>query len=287
MPGSLPAWSRGLKLVRLAVLAMLLHLVVAIGLTIRFLIGGASTSFLQWTEYLLLVNAGAMLALAIGVVGAIPELARARVDIRGLVIAAAGFGVAALVVGWSYHVLSRFFAVMSDPDSTLADVGLASSSIQSLKYVTIVRDLGYAIALIATIRTVQRAAAINDQLALRDAAGSMARALIAMLVADVFYQLTYGLGGSVGLLGLLGSLLVLAYWIYCHFRLARFLFDAAYFVNEPHNLLVATVVRGTAASAPAPAPAPVIAVAPPPPPSPPVVAERPGDADTEEPRLLR
>ena len=68
-------------------------------------------------------------------------------------------------------------------------------------------------------------------------------ALIVMLVADVFYQATYGLGGSSGLMGLIGHLLVLVYWVYCHLRLQRFLENAAFLVNEPGDLPHAQVVR--------------------------------------------
>jgi hypothetical protein len=112
-----------------------------------------------------------------------------------------------------------------------------------MKTVAIVKDLAYAVGLIALIRVVQRSAAHNDQLGLRDEAGSTSRALIVMLVADLFWQLTYGLGGSVGVMGLVGSLLVSVYWIYCHVRLARFLYNAAWFMNEPHELPVAMVVK--------------------------------------------
>ena len=78
-----------------------------------------------------------------------------------------------------------------------------------------------------------------------------------MLIGDLFYQLTYGLGGSVGITGLIGSLLVGVYWIWCHVRLVRFLENAAHFMNEPHNLPTATAMRMPAENAPAPrAPAP-------------------------------
>jgi hypothetical protein len=89
---------------------------------------------------------------------------------------------------------------------------------------------------------VKRSAIANDQMALRDVAGSMGRALLVMFGGDVFYRFTYGLGGGIGITGVIAGLLVLGYWIYCHVRLQRFLYNAAYFMNEPHNLPTATAL---------------------------------------------
>lgn len=163
----------------------------------------------------------------------------------------------------------------------------------------IVKGFAYTVALITVLRTVQRSAANNDQLALRDEAGSMSRALIVMLVADLFYQLTYGVGG-VGILGVIGSLLVGCYWIYCHVRLARFLYNAAYFVNEPHDLPIATVIRDDSrtprgsqpaarSSQPAaPPPQPVARISPPPPaPTPDPESTDEGGDEVDGPRFLR
>jgi hypothetical protein len=106
------------------------------------------------------------------------------------------------------------------------------------------------------VGTVQRSAIANDQLGLRDDAGSVGRMLLVMIVGDLFFQLTYGAGGGVGILGVIGSLLVAGYWIYCHLRLSRFLYNAAYFMNEPHDLPIATARLRSSEDAPKPPEAP-------------------------------
>jgi hypothetical protein len=197
---------------------------------------------LAWTKWFFVANIGATLAMFVAVVRAIPELRRVHIDIRGLLIAAVGFAIAVGCLAWMYNTLATVIRLVSDPDPSIDALMAATERIKQLPYYVIGKDVAYAIGLITVIRGVQRSAAANDQLALRDEAGSMSRALIIMLFADLFYQLTYGLGGSVGIFGLLGSLLVLAFWVYCHVRLTRFLFNAAYFMNEPHDFPTATVV---------------------------------------------
>ena len=291
-------FSRGLKLVRVAVFVLLVQLTVTIVMTVRSL--GTSDEdwreVVRWTQYYLVVNAGVTLAMLVGMLRAIPELARARTHIGGLVIAAAGFAIATAALAWSYRTVSLFLDVAMDPNSTYGDIIASAEDLKPLKSLAIVKDIAYSVALIAMISTVRRSAIVNDQLALRDVAGSMSRALIVMLVADVFYQFTYGLGGPVGITGLVGALLIGIYWIYCHLRLARFLYNAAYLVNEPHNLPVATVVQ---APEPAPRPSqpprrPASASAPPPivivPPQAPIATPRasaPSINDDDGPRFLR
>jgi hypothetical protein len=245
VPASLPSFSRGLKLVRFAVFLMLIQIVMTIVTSIK----GASantpdelSSALSWLEYVMIANVAAALAMFVGVARAIPEFKRVRIDVTSLVIAAIGFAIAAASLLWTYKVLSTFVDIVRNPESRLGDLESSISDLKSLGKVAILKDLGYGIGLISLIRTIQRSASINDQLALRDEAGSMSRALIVMAVGDLFYQLTYGLGeGGVGVMGFLGSLLVGLYWIYCHWRLQRFLYNAAWFVNEPHNLPIAII----------------------------------------------
>jgi hypothetical protein len=291
------------------VFVMLLQLVLTILVTVKTLYVDSPESAreaLKWMRYLLLVNGGAALAMGIGAARAIPELRRASIDIRGLVIAAVGFAIATLALVWTWHVLSNFVDVIFDPGSTLEDLKEATDDLSSVKTISIIKDVTYAIGLISLIRMVQRSAAHNDQLGLRDEAGSTSRALIVMLVADLFWQLTYGLGGSVGIMGLIGSLLVGAYWIYCHVRLARFLYNAAWFMNEPHDLPIAVVVRSdkparvekppARPSQPLPPPPPVQAaqartpplplIAPPVPPRPATPAST-AELDPDGPQFLR
>jgi hypothetical protein len=228
------------------VFVMLLQLALTILVTVKTLYVDSPDSAkeaLKWMRYLLLVNGGAAAAMGFAAARSIAELRRVSIAAGGLVTAAIGFAIATVMLLWTWHVLQNFVDVVFDPASTLDDMMAAADQLSSLKTVAIVKDLAYAVGLIALIRVVQRSAAHNDQLGLRDEAGSTSRALIVMLVADLFWQLTYGLGGSAGVMGLIGSLLVSVYWIYCHVRLARFLYNAAWFMNEPHELPVAMVVK--------------------------------------------
>ena len=325
MLGTLPKFSNGLKLVRIGVFIMLLQLVLSIVMTIKAF--GASTAqdardALTWTQYFMLANIAAALAMLVGTLRAIPELRRTKVDATSLVIAAAGFAVTAAAQLWTYRALSNFIDVVLNP-SSFQQLASAVEDLKSLKYVVFVKDLGYWIGLISLIGMVRRSAIANDQLALRDVAASMGRALLVMFVADVFFQFMYGLGeggGGVPVIGAIGSLLVLAYWIYCHVRLQRFLFNAAYFMNEPHNLPTATALnipdekpakkkpaprtsqpaiarasQPTVAAVP-PAPRPALelpprpsqqAVAPPPPPVGRPASNAEGEPSAGEPRFLR
>ena len=249
MLAALPSFSRGLKLVRIGVFIMLAQLVLVIVTTVK-LLGAESPdevrTALDWTQYYLLANAAAMLAMLIGCARAIPELRRTPIGAGHLIIAAVGFAVAAASVLWSYKVLATFVDIALHPDQhSLDELTAAASDLQTLKYVVVLKDPAYAIGLIALIGMVHRSAIANDQIALRDVAASTRRALVVMFVGDVFWQLTYGLGGGgvgVGLLGPIAALLIAGYWIYCHLRLQRFLYNAAYFMNEPHNLPTATAL---------------------------------------------
>ncbi|HET9989394.1 MAG TPA: hypothetical protein VFQ65_12775 [Kofleriaceae bacterium] len=309
MPAALPMFSRGLRLVRLGVFVMLLQLALTILVTVKTLYVDSPESArdaFKWMQYLLLANAAATFGMLIGAARAIPELRRATIETRGLVIGVVGFAIATAALAWTYHALASFVDVVFDPSSTLEDLTTATDRLSSLKTIVIVKDFAYAVGLISLIRMVQRSAAANDQLGLRDEAGSTSRALMVMLVADLFWQLTYGLGGSVGVMGLVGSLLVGIYWIYCHIRLARFLYNAAWFMNEPHDLPVAMVVKiekpvakparpsqpamrpsqpAQPLAAPQPPPPPIIA--PPPPPPRPTTTSATAELDPDGPRFLR
>lgn len=289
-------FSRGLRLVRVAVYVLLLQIAVTIVMTITSL-GGSGDDWkdlAKWTQYLFVVNTAVTAAMCVGMLRAMPELARARMGIGGLVIATSGFAVATAALLWSYHTFSGFVDVATNPESSYADILASVEDVRALKSVTVLKDISYAVGLFAMIRTAQRAAAMIDQLALRDLAASMSRALLVMLLADVFYQLTYGLGGPVTLVGVIGALLIAVYWLYCHVRLARFLFNAAYLFNEPNGLPVAQVIH---APEPAPrpsqplrrpsaasAPPPLVLPQPPAPPTPRATSDAPSD---DGPQFLR
>lgn len=246
MPASLPTFSGGLKLVRYAVFVMLVQIVMGIVTSIKVL--AATTpddvrSAMSWLEYVMIANLAATGAMFVGALRALPEFKRVRMPLQALAIAALGFAIATGCLAWTYHVISKFVDLALSPDPDLGAIIDAAKDLESLNKIAILKDLGYGVGLYMLIRTVQRSAAINDQLALRDDAASMSRALLVMIIADLFWQLTYGLGEStIGIAGFLGSLLIGVYWIYCHVRLQRFLYNAAWFVNEPHNLPTAIVV---------------------------------------------
>ena len=247
MASTLPRFARGLKLARLGVFVMLAQLVLGIGVALMALSG--SDRLLAWSSYLLLATLGATVAIGAGSAMAIGELRRARIAARGLVVATIAFAVAAAMLVWSYQVLSGFRDLfdrfLEGDEVSLDTLAAAAEDLGRFRYTVILRDLGYSVGLIALLGTVERSAAISDQLALRDDAGHIRRGAVVLLVADLFYQLTYGLGaGATGVpLGIIASLFVAAYWIYFHARLFRFLENAAYFVNEPHDLPVMTVVK--------------------------------------------
>ena len=294
---------------------MLVQLVVAIYVTIRLVTVDNPSDVvdaIKWLRWTMIANIAATGAMFYGTLSAVPELSRMRVDIGGLVISAAGFLIATLALVWSYYVLNSFVSIALDPAGhSLDDLRTATDRLEWLKYVTVTKDLTYGIGLITLLRTVQRSAAASDQLGLRDAAGHQSRMLMVMVAGDLFYQLTYS-GGGIGLLGLLGSLLVAGYWIYCHVQLTKFFGNAAYFMNEPHELPVAVAVKlagksdkpvakATAAtpkvrpSGPIHPSAPVVAavvdrpseplarIAPPPPPPAPMAPPRAKSADGEAP----
>jgi hypothetical protein len=195
---TLPSFSRGLKLVRIGVFIMLLQLVMLVVARVKLISAGNSEearSALAWTEYYLLANAAAMVVMFVGAARAIPELKRTAVGAGQLVVAAIGFAIAAASVLWTYKVLSTFIDIALDIDKhSLDELTAAASDLQTLKYVIILQDPAYVVGLIALLGMVRASAIANDQLALRDVAGSMRRALIVMLVGDVFWQVTYGLG---------------------------------------------------------------------------------------------
>jgi hypothetical protein len=322
VPASLPSFSRGLKLARLAVFLMLLQIVMSIVTSFKTM--GANTGeevreAIKWLEYVMLTNIVAALAMFVGVARAIPELRRVRMDLRGIVVAAIGFAITAAALIWTYHVITHFIDIALHPeDSSFEELASAAEDLKSLGTIAIAKDLAYGIGLIAVIRTIQRSAAINDQLSLRDVAASMNRALIVMVLGDLFWQLTYGIGGGgIGIMGFLGSLLVGVYWIYCHVRLQGFLYNAAWFVNQPHNLPVARIIQAaddksaphklpvrpsqplarasqpsvrasqpTASSAVPAAPAPIVIVQPPPRVEPPRATSS-SEGEGDGPRFLR
>ncbi|MBL0217563.1 MAG: hypothetical protein IPQ07_27275 [Myxococcales bacterium] len=258
----LPRHARGLKLARIGVFIMLAQLVLGLVMSVKAFgatsTDGAEDAF-KWIQYFLWANMGATGAMFVGSVLAIPDFRAARLPLGMVLFGAACFATATVALWWSHHVISNFMHVALDPDSTAADVEAAIENFGSLKIAVVVKDLSYTIGLITIVRTVRQAAVANEQLALRDAASHLTGLIVLMLISDVFYQLTYGLGSGASIVPFLGfavSLGVVVYWIYCHLRLQRFLENAAYFVNEPHHLPSARLVNPGTVETDAPTPRP-------------------------------
>ncbi len=227
---------------------MLLQLGLTIVMTVKSMTVSSldnATSMLDWTSYLMLANLVATSLLFAGVASSIGELKRVGMSISGLLVALVGFAVATAALAWTYHVFSELVDILLnlDSESSLERLEAATKDAETLKFVAIAKDVGYGLGLISVLRMVQVQAAANDQLAMRDDAGHMRRAIMMMLAGDIFYQLTYGLGGGVGFIGAVGALLLGGYWIWCHLKLVRFFENAAHFMNEPHDLPLATAVK--------------------------------------------
>ncbi len=303
----LPRYSRGLKLVRVGVFLMLLQLALSVIVAVMS-ISGSTSDLPTWMGYFLWANIAGTGAMLVGSALAIGDFRLARLPVRLVVIAALGFLVATAAAWWSNHLIDVFMDLARDPDTSLDDVQVAASDLSWLKVLAMIKDVAYTVGLVAMIRSVRQSAVANDQDALRDLASNLTGLVVIMLVGDLFYQLTYGLGSGPGvfpILGLLAGLAIAGYWIYCHLRLNRFLESAAYFVNEPHHVPTARLVnpgsvetdapvrRPSARSiprsstAPSMPSAPVIVVAPELRAAPAPRAEtRPGDESVDSPRFL-
>jgi len=285
-----PSYARGLTLVRLGVFGIL----VTSGLTLLMMINMFRSSAdgvfdaLRYLQYAMYANLAALVAMLVGGVLAIPEFRRARLPIHLALLAAVCFAIAVGAMWWTQHVIDHFVDVAKNPESTYEDVIAASESMKSLSFAATIKDLTYVVGLITVIRTVKQFAVANDQYELRDVSGTITQLLVVMLVADVFYQMTYGLGSgasTVPFLGLGVALGVAIYWIYCHLRLAKFLKAAAILVGEPHMLPTATAVKVPTAEALAPKPRPSAPKIPrPETPSAPIIVVAPVVRSTDAPR---
>ena len=254
-----PSYARGLTLVRIGVFMMLLQSALILMVLVTMLRGGTGDELLKYMKYAMYTNLAAMVGMVVGAVLALPEFRRAHLPTHLVLFAAACFAVAAASVWWMQHVVDHFVSVALDPETTYEDLRAATDSLASIKLVSVIRDLAYVLGLIAVIRTVRQFAVANEQFELRDVSGTISQLLVVMLVANIFYQLTYGLGSSGSvfpILGLVVGLGVNLYWIYCHLRLAKFLKAAAILVGEPHLLPIATAVKVPTAEALAPKPRP-------------------------------
>jgi hypothetical protein len=313
VPASLPLFSRGLKLVRIGVIAVLVLAAARILLQIMAFAADtpdAANRVVQYVQYWYALSLAAALAMVIGVARAMPELRRVRMTTRSVVIATVAFAITAASAAWLYHTISL---IRDLQDSiTSGDLGHLEALVAQLqhrldfaRYIAAAQDLSYGVGLYFLVRTVQSSAALNEQLALRDRAGHMGRVLLVMVVSDLFSHLTFGVGAGTGgasVTGLVSVLLISSYWVWAHVAMQRFLFDAAWFVNEPHDLPGATVVKlpplqpaarpsrtslpRIAPSEPAPPAAPIVIAPPPPAPTPRAASNAEAPAG-DGPRFLR
>jgi hypothetical protein len=251
----LPRYARGLQIARFGVYGMLVMLGFSIALVIKSITASSETDamdvfdYLKYTQWANLAAVGAML---VGTLLAVPDFLAAKMSLTRIVIAVLCFGVTLLVVWWSYRAIAGFVDAALDADLEALEGSV--KKLESLPYLTVLKDIAYTLGLVMIVRSIRQTAVANDHYALRDAASTVSGLVGGMLAADVLYQLMYGLGRAGVTFALLGFLLgvsVLAYWVYCHLRLAKFLKAASILVHEPHNLPVARVVSTASDAKPA------------------------------------
>lgn len=234
---------------RIGVYLALIQSLVSLVLLGKAMTGGLDDpmSLFTYAQYGVWTNLAAAIAMLAGAVLAYPDFRKARLPVHLVVIAIACFAVAAGALYWTHHVMADFIAVVKDPDASTEDMMKAVNGLGGLGFTTSLKDFAYVLGLIAMMRTVKQSAVANEQDALRDAAGTVTQLVVVMLISDVFYQFTYGLGSGASstspFLGLAVAIGVGLYWIYCHLRLAKFLKAAAILVGEPHVLPTATLIK--------------------------------------------
>lgn len=255
--------NRGLRFMTIAALVMMARYAGEVLLALWALFGGGSVeSFLRWLARLQFGSGVACLLLILGAALQLGELRRRRLSVTAAVVAIATLTGALAFHLWLYDLLSAL-------PTSLVRVG----ELERLPARSLLAGLGYVVGLVAVVLTIRAYALTDDNLPLRELARATGGWLIALFVADTFYDYTYGLGSGGGFLGIWGALWafgLLAAWIWVHRLFGRLVDTARYYLRETEFAMPrAEVVRGAPATAaiapPAPAPAP-------PPPSVPVIA---------------
>lgn len=247
----LPRYARGLSLARIGMFLMLLHFLLNAYLVTLIIRAspGDEDRLIAVMKFTLYANLGAVGLMLLGALISVPDFLVARMPLWRLVVSLIGFGIAAAALGWSAKALFAFTSLASDPDATYTQIQSAVDDLQLLRFMTIVRDFGYGIGVVAMLRSIRQTAQTNEHYPLRDAADTVTNLTAGLAVVDIIYQWLFGGAGNsiLGLygmiLGILGGLALVVFWVYCHLRLAKFLKAAAILVHEPHNLPVARVVR--------------------------------------------
>ncbi len=246
----LPRYARGLKLARLGMFLMLLHFALTaylVTLLIRASPGDEDHLF-SVMKLTLYANLGAVGVMLVGALISVPDFLAAKLPLWRLVVSVIGFGIALAALAWSTKVLFTFTNLASDPDATYAQVTSALDDLMLLRFMTIVRDIGYGLGIVAMLRSIRQTAQANEHYPLRDAADTVTNLTAGLVVLDILYQWMFGGAGNsmLGLygviLGIIGGLVLVAFWVYCHLRLAKFLKAAAILVHEAHHLPIARVV---------------------------------------------
>lgn len=244
----LPRYARGLRLVRIGMFLMLLHFALSaylVTLMLRVSPGEEGRLF-EWMQYTLWANCGAVGAMLLGTAISLPDFLAAKMSPVRLAISFLGFAVAFAALAWGSHRIGQFVELIDNPRVTFAELEEGLAKLDSLRLMTILRDLAYPVGVVALLRSIRQTAVANDHYALRDAASTVSSMTVGLAVLDVLYQLLFGSGGVATflmmILGIVGGLALVGFWVYCHLRLAKFLKAAAILVYEPHNLPVAMVV---------------------------------------------
>lgn len=265
----LPRYARGLKLVRLGMFLMLLHFLLnayLVTLMIRATPSDAD-SLMAVMRYTLYANLGAVGVMLVGALLAVPDFLAAKMSLARIIAAIVGFGIALAVVAWSTKLLITVTNLASHPmEVEYSELKAAVDDLDSLRFLAIVRDLGYGLGIIAILRSIRQTAQTNEHFPLRDAADTVSNMTGAVVVFDILYQVLFGGSNGAGFMtfymvifGLIAGIGLVVFWVYLHLRIAKFLKAAAILVYEPHNLPMATVVRVApepAADAPVPPPRP-------------------------------
>jgi hypothetical protein len=137
--------------------------------------------------------------------------------------------------------LFTFTNLASDPDATYAQIQSALDDLLWLRFMTIFRDLGYGLGIVAMLRSIRQTAQENEHYPLRDAADRVTNLTAGLVLLDIPYQWLFGGSGNpimalyLMIFGIIAGFALIVFWVYCHLRLAKFLKAAAILVHEPHN----------------------------------------------------
>ncbi len=246
----LPRYARGLRMARLGMFLMLLHFLLNAYLVTLIIRAspGDEDRLIATMKFTLYANLGAVGLMLLGALISVPDCRAAQMPLWRLVVSVIGFGIAVATLAWSTKALFTFTNLASDPEATYAQIQSAVDDLQLLRFMTIVRDIGYGLGVVAMLRSIRQTAQANEHYALRDAADTVTNLTSGLAVLDIIYQWLFGGSGNslLGLygmiLGIIGGLALVVFWVYCHLRLAKFLKAAAILVYEPHNLPVARLV---------------------------------------------